>query len=206
MSEKLINTILGIIILTIFFLSLDLFVNREKKSLYNELESKGIKSVGFIKKVSSIRTRKNVEYKYLINGKTYNSSHPINNQEYNSISKFRFYPIVYHKKDPNVSKLITNSFLNPEYLIDNGIYINGKITKILECHYPVLDLFINYNFNNQYFSFRTRLHKDSLNCGTIEKCKNDKIIKLKISQEYPFFNDLYFKSRDRQKRKYQHLD
>ncbi|RLK03356.1 hypothetical protein C8N27_1211 [Tenacibaculum discolor] len=174
--------------------------------LYTNLDKEGVKSVALVKNVSSVRTRKYVEYRYSVNGKIHNGSQQIQNN--NTLpEKLKFYPILYSSKKNSVSKLLlTEKPLNPKELIQNGIYVNGKIAKVLEGHYPSLDLYINYSLNNQNYFFRTRLHKDSINCSNLEDCKNKKTIRLKISKKYPFINDLYFKSSDRQKRKYQHLD
>lgn len=200
-TQDIIFTII-ILIVVIFY-----FTNRNSTLLYNQLDKKGIKTVGFIKNISTTKTRKYVKYKYSVEGKIYNGSQQIDRHEYNSLLNSNFYPIIYHIKDPNVSELLTSSKnLSPTILIDEGILIDAKITNILEGHKPYLDLYIDYKLKEQNYSFRTRLHQDSLNCGSVEKCKNDKIIRLKVSKKYPFFNDLYFKSRDRQKRKFQHLD
>ncbi|MBA6156100.1 hypothetical protein H3Z83_06145 [Tenacibaculum sp. S7007] len=183
------------------------FSNKNVLPLYNQLNKKEIKTVGFIKKLSSIKTRKYVEYKYSVRGKTYNNSQQINRDEYNNLLNLNFYPIVYHNINPEVSKLLTSDKpLLPEKLISEGVLINGKIINILEGHKPYIDFYIDYMFEKENYSFRTKLHQDSLNCGTLEKCRKNKVIKLKISKEYPFFNNLYFKSRDRQKRRFQHLD
>ncbi|TDQ28412.1 hypothetical protein [Tenacibaculum caenipelagi] len=199
MFRKLLRQDLIFLILILSYIILK-FSRSNEDYLHENLDKEGVRSVALMTDISSVKTRTYVHYKYSVGGKIYNGSQKI--QE-NSLlpEKLGFYPILYSLEKNNVSKLLlTEKPLNPKKFINDGVYVNGKITKVLEGHYPALDFYISYNFNNQDFSFRTRLHKDSINCSILEDCKNKKIIRIKVSKEYPFFNDLYFKSSDRQRK------
>ncbi len=165
-------------------------------------------TVGFITKIrhgGNNAGTSNIIYKYNVNSKKFKTSDAL----YDGYPKRvrlskpiigKYYPVEYDSLHPEESRiLITEKSLNPHELILFGNTITGSISKILYFKgNQYADFYINYKYRNEKFSFRTRLHKDSLSCGEISDCRKNKTIKLKISKKYPIFNNLYFKSRDRQ--------
>lgn len=113
-----------------------------------------------------------------------------------------YYVIEYDSLNIDENRIVIGKKpLDHQKLINRGVHIDGHIKRSLNGYDPYIDLFIEYSYQNENFAFRTRLHKDSLECGTLEDCLLKKTIPLKVSKKYPFFNDLYFASRDRQYKK-----
>ena len=109
----------------------------------------------------------------------------------------RYYPVEYDSEDPKNSKIsITKEPYTEAQLLRNGIQVDAKVEKAMKVSKDYVDLRIKYKHNHESFKFRTRLHKDSLPCGSIESC-NGSMISLKINEQFPELNVLYFKSYDR---------
>lgn len=202
------SKLIGLLLIITFFIGFTLYQNKKE-----DLITKRAKiTSGLIYSFSTSESYKGggasfINYKYYFDTKEFKSKDNFsNNQTFHKRIRLsepiigKFYPVEYDSLNPKESRIIiTEEALNPFELTHNGLKINGDISKISGGHNPYFDCFITYKFKGEKFSFRTRLHQDSINCGSIENCRKTKKIELKISEEYPFFNDLYFKSRDRQK-------
>ena len=160
-----------------------------------------------VAKISSITYSEHnsyINYIYHIDGEKFKKSAPLKGSRISGIRLGKpvvkkYYRLEYDSTNhENNIIIIGKEPLDEKKLIANGIYKDGRITRVLKGHYPYVDFFINYNHKTDKYSFRTRLHKDSLNCGTLEECLTSNSIGLIASKEYPFLNNLYFKSRDRQ--------
>ncbi|WP_418499118.1 hypothetical protein [Flagellimonas sp.] len=143
-----------------------------------------------------------IDFKFYADGKLYDTSDPDDSgwPKYvrnGKAIKHRFYPVEYEYTNPYNSKiLITKKPLEVEYLLKQGIKIQGEIENIFPISDSYADLHIKYIYLKGNFKFRTRLHKDSLPCGSIENCRKSKI-DLVISRDYPDINSLYYQSYDR---------
>ena len=202
LSDSELNTV-GLIFFVIIFCVVYVQNMNEEKDFDKK---KKITAGKFIKIYGgSNKSSPHLLYSYFINGEKIESSDISNTSSSKRVRlskpiKGKYYPVEYDSLNPKNSRiLITKEPLNPKGLIIFGENIMGNISKI--SYYKgnqYADLYINYKFRNQKFSFRTRLHKDSLSCGKIDDCRKRKSIELRIASKYPIFNNLYFKSRDRQ--------
>ncbi|WP_158976246.1 hypothetical protein [Cellulophaga sp. L1A9] len=104
-----------------------------------------------------------------------------------------FYNVAYDRKNPYNSKIIIDGFPKHESeLLAYAATIEAKVTKAFSSSEGYADLYIKYTYQYQEFSFRTRLHKDSLPCGRLEAC-----IPLVVAKQYPEISNLYIGSYDR---------
>ncbi|CAL2057710.1 hypothetical protein [Tenacibaculum sp. 190524A05c] len=201
------SKLIGLLLIITFFIGFTLYQNNKEDLITKRAKITSGRIYSLSYKNPHRGSGKSIDYKYFINNNEYKSKDPFSkHQTFKKRVRLsepiigKFYPVEYDSLNPKESRIIiTEEALNPFELTHNGLKINGDISKISGGHNPYFDFFITYKFRGEKFSFRTRLHQDSINCGSIENCRKTKKIELKISEEYPFFNDLYFKSRDRQK-------
>ncbi|WP_419212608.1 hypothetical protein ACNR9Q_00420 [Maribacter sp. X9] len=159
-------------------------------------------------KVTKLKYGKNgyIKYEFYANGKLYQVSDPDDAgwPKYVRNTKAilnRFYQVEYDSSKPyNAKILIDINSKSERELLNKGVKINAIIDKAFATSGTYIDLYIKYTYDKGDFSFRTRLHKDSLPCGKIEDCKASRI-DLVIAKEYPELNNLYHKSYDRQSMK-----
>ncbi len=143
-----------------------------------------------------------IDFKFYVNGKLYDTSDPDDAgwpkyvRETRAV-KYQFYPVEYDITNPNNSKiLITKKPVGVETLIRYGIKIKGKVENAYAISDSYVDLYVSYSYLKGKFKFRTRIHKDSLPCGTIENCQQREV-DLTISKDFPDVNNLYYLSYDR---------
>ncbi|WP_350290381.1 hypothetical protein [uncultured Croceitalea sp.] len=143
-----------------------------------------------------------IDFKFYVNGKLYETSDPDNSEwpKYVRTAKAiknKFYPVEYEVTNPKNSKiLITRKPLGIKALLKDGLKIKAKVENIYEISDSYADLYITYDYLEGKFKFRTRIHKDSLPCGTIDSCQQ-KEIDLIILKDFPDVNNLYYLSYDR---------
>jgi hypothetical protein len=106
-------------------------------------------------------------------------------------------PVEYDSENPQNAKIIIQKKpYTPKQLLANSDKVQGLVENTFKVSDYYVDLKISYSYGNERFNFRTRLHKDSLLCGTLDSCKGSSI-QLKINKFYPELNDFYFKSYDK---------
>ncbi len=151
-------------------------------------------TVGQLIKFNSGKRSSFFTYKYFAKGECYFGKISDNGL---NITTNEIYNVLYDKNNPSNSELlIEGKKYDVLKLVSQGTKINGYVEKVsLISEY--VDLYIKYKFYDHIFSFRTRLRKDSLPCGTIGECKYSDL-QLSVYGKYPLINDLYFKSHDRQ--------
>ena len=143
-----------------------------------------------------------IEFQYYVNGELYNASDPYEARwpKYVRNAKAirqQFYFVEYDTTDPNNSKIqIQRKSIGTNTLFKDGIHIKGNVENISRISNSYMDLYISYVYPQDKFKFRTRIHKDSLPCGTIANCEQ-KGIDLIISKHFPEANNLYYSSYDR---------
>ncbi|MCL6267659.1 hypothetical protein [Flagellimonas myxillae] len=143
-----------------------------------------------------------IHFTYYVDGKLFEGSDPDDASwpEYvreAAPKKHGFYPVEYDVSNPKNCKIaITKNPWDVDDLFRGAIQIEG----VVEHAYPIsdnyVDLHINYSYLSGDFKFRTRLHKDSLPCGTLANCEQAEI-ELFIPKNYPELSDLYLRSYDR---------
>lgn len=154
--------------------------------------------------VRSSKPKKHINFTYFVNGKEFdgrdsrNDGYP-SRVRLGKVIKGAYYQVEYDSTDhTNHRIVIGENPINPrEEVRQNGQTIEGCIQKNTR-YDDYRDLYINYTIKDALYSFRTRLHKDSISLYDSKACKNQKTITLEVSRTYPILNDLYFKSRDRQ--------
>ena len=143
-----------------------------------------------------------IDYEFYVNGQLYNVSDPDDSGWPKHVRNARarknhFYFVAYDTTDPNNAKIqIQRRSIGTNTLFKDGINIKGNVDKINAISDSYMDLYISYAYQQGKFKFRTRIHKDSLPCGTIANCEQGEI-DLTISKYFPDANNLYFKSYDR---------
>ncbi|GAB5474254.1 MAG: hypothetical protein Mars2KO_23530 [Maribacter sp.] len=166
------------------------------------LNSNRITTIGRVTKIKKDRHAGSIRFEFYANGKLVQTKNPNKSgwPKYVRESKarrFEFYPVEYDYTNPENSKiLITRKPLAIDKILREGIRIKGEVENAYETSNSYVDLYIKYTYLKNQFHFRTRQHKDSLPCKTVEKCKKSKI-DLLISKDFPDINNLYYSSYDR---------
>jgi len=144
-----------------------------------------------------------IDFTYYISGQSYKGSDKLRGGYPNRIrlskpEKGKYYEVEYDSTNHKNHRIIINREpINPRLELNYTTSVEGCVKKETPLD-QYIDVYINYKVQGESFDFRTRLHKDSLNIYETEKCYSRKAISLEASKRYPFFNNLYFKSRDRQ--------
>lgn len=194
------ETIKKTIILSAFALFMILaffWTYRKEQSLYRNRKT----TIG---KVTDVKFGQHgsINFSYYVNGILFESSDPDDASwpQYvrdGKAQKHKFYPVEYDGMNPSNSKiLITRTPLGKDDLLRSGILVEGTVENAYPVSDDYVDLHINYCYLKGEFRFRTRLHKDSLPCGTTVDCQQS-TIEVFMAKDYPELNDLYFKSYDR---------
>ncbi|MEL6976971.1 MAG: hypothetical protein AAGL29_16530, partial [Bacteroidota bacterium] len=77
-----------------------------------------------------------------------------------NISKNDYFKVEFDKSDPSTSNLeLSQPSLNPMDLVEDGIKIQGTVEKIMFPSKTHLDLYVSYQYLNENYSVRTRMHK-----------------------------------------------
>ncbi|SIS47566.1 hypothetical protein SAMN05421766_102145 [Zobellia uliginosa] len=143
-----------------------------------------------------------ISYEFYVDGEHYDTSDPDDAGwpkyfRQGKAVKNQFYPVEYDLTDPYNSKIkITQTPISLKTVLENGTKVKGLVEKSSPVSDSYVDLYISYTFLKRQFKFRTRLHRDSLPCGTADSCPQ-KEIDLIISDYFPDANDLYYSSYDR---------
>lgn len=176
-------------------------VNNNKSILKNKKGTVG--KVTRISTSSASKSTKRIYFVYYVDGQKQKGS----DAYYDGIPKRirlskpqigQYYVVEYdstHHENHRI--VIDRQPLNPRAEINFTNTIEGCVKKQGNLG-DYQDLYIDYRSQGSFYSFRTRLHKDSLNLYESEKCDSKKAISIEVSRRYPYFNNLYFKSRDRQ--------
>ncbi|MDO6819493.1 hypothetical protein [Zobellia sp. 1_MG-2023] len=157
-----------------------------------------------IGKVTDFKYRKKgfIDYQFYVNGELFDTSDPDDAGWPNYIrnakaQKQHFYFVEYDSTNPYNSKIqIQRKSIGTNTLFKDSIPIKATIEQINSISDSYMDLYISYVYQQGRFKFRTRIHKDSLPCGTVANCEQGEI-DLTISKYFPDANNLYFKSYDR---------
>lgn len=192
----------GVIIFSLFCVVLIIgFYNSWKDEI--SLSSNSKMTIGKVTDFKySTRRGGYIDFKFYVNGKVYDTSDPDDAGWPKYVRKGRavknkFYPVEYDITNPKNSKiLLTRKPLGFKVLLKDGIKTKSKVEKIYVVSDSYVDLHINYTYLKGKFQFRTRIHKDSLPCGSIDSCQEKKI-DLIISKDFPEINNLYYLSYDR---------
>lgn len=168
------------------------------------LNKKG--TVGKITKITSSSTKytsQKIHFVYYVNGKKYKGSDALRDGYPRRVRLSKpqigkYYVVEYDSiNHKNHRIVIERQPLNPRMELNFTDKIEGCVKRESNLG-NYTDLFIEYRAGNSDYEFRTRLHKDSLNIYESSDCFSGKAISLEVSKRHPFFNNLYFKSRDRQ--------
>ncbi|MDH7448464.1 hypothetical protein [Aquimarina sp. 2201CG14-23] len=129
-----------------------------------------------------------ISYEFYANGELHKTSDPDNSGWPGYVrdvraEKGKFYKVEYDNNNPKNSKIIIdkNSKSHME-LLNKGIKKNGIIEKVYAISENYFDLYIKYHFDKNDIKFRTRLHRDSLNCKTVKACK----LEIPMNLTHPF--------------------
>lgn len=192
MINKKIEKYFGVVLLVLITI-LAIYKTTERNSLLED----GDYTLAYIyeSKREGRRSIPKWKYSYYINGKTYSGSYGIQNPRKLEIGNYCI--IYYSNVSPDLSKIdyrkspldIQLQLTNPEeveaIIFDHGLAFQD--TK--EIHYK-------YSYKNKEYASNARLSDSILDSRKV----NDSIIKVRISPEYPFINDLYFMSSHRKTR------
>ncbi|CAM3330507.1 hypothetical protein [Zobellia roscoffensis] len=143
-----------------------------------------------------------IQYQFYVNSKLYRTSDlyrpRLQHKRNTKPRKKQFYYVEYDATDPSNSKILIQQqkSIGPNALFQDGIDIKANVDKISAISDSYVDLYISYAYLKNKYKFRTRIHKDSLPCGTIDNCEQGEV-DLTISKYFPDANNLYFKSYDR---------
>ncbi|MGX1928094.1 hypothetical protein [Flagellimonas sp. 2504JD4-2] len=187
MNQKKRDNLIWYAFIIILIISSILFNFNERKEIEND---KGT-TIGRVTKVSCNQSGE-ITYIFYYKGRRYENLE----STCSGVVENDFYEINFKRSNPKISRIVRGKVKNPMILVQNGIEIEGSIEKVKYNLKNYCDLYINYTYLNKKYSVRTRIHKDSLPCGAIEKCKNAPI-PIQISHHYPDLNNLYFESHDR---------
>lgn len=110
-----------------------------------------------------------------------------------------YYSVKYDPNDVSLSKiLITSRPITQKIAFKSYTEMYGEIESINPTYPEYVRVNANYAFKGENYKVETILHKDSLPCGTLAECKESKRIKLFVSDNFPYFTDLFYKSSNRQ--------
>ncbi|APQ17467.1 hypothetical protein [Maribacter hydrothermalis] len=180
---------LGSILLVVAVITVIHWNESSKEKRINENKAFSYAKILSVKKGK----RSRVSYKFLHNDKWIYETDSWNGKA----EKNEFYKVIYDRNNPEYSDiLLTRKSINPLDLIEKGKKIKGKIERIAYPSNTYLDLYISYNFLGERYEFRTRKHKDSIDCIVVSKCEGSEI-DLRISDYQPELNNLFFESYDR---------
>ena len=94
--------------------------------------------------------------------------------------------------------LITSRPITRDVAFKSYTKMYGEIESINPTYPGYVRINAKYRFKDENYKVETILHKDSLPCGTLEACKESKRIKIFVSDNFPYFTDLFYKSSNRQ--------
>ena len=148
---------------------------------------------------NSLKPKKRIKFSYYIDAVKYQGSDLRKGSHPARVRLSKPIPGEYYdsRDHTNHRIVIGKTPLDPFSEIQKGYTVEGCVKRKMAID-NYRDLYIDYKVKGELFSFRARLHKDSLNLYDSESCEKLKGISIQISNKYPIFNDLYFKSRDRQ--------
>ena len=187
MKELFRKKITGILLVIIVFS----FLFWQEKNEKSEIEKNKGTSIA---KITSKGRKNTVNYIFKYNGKWVSGR----DSGRGKAEIGEYYKVNFDMMDPENSNIITKRSIHPMTLVNQGVEINGIVERIGYISDTYLDLYISYVYNKETFEFRTRKHIDSLPCERLSDCNNS-LVKLKISDDFPDLNNLYFESYDRSK-------
>lgn len=150
-----------------------------------------------------ITSEKTIGFTYYASGKYHEGSDRINggNPRRIRLSKpqiGKYYVVEYDSTNHNLHRIVIGSKpIDPRLELGLASPVEGCVEKQKSLDQYV-DLYVNYKVKGQSYDVRTRLHKDSLNIYKTDNCPTRKGIPMEVSIRYPYFNNLYYKSHDRQ--------
>ena len=192
--------VVSIIILLIIYA---LYYHKEKD---DEIGRKKKTTVAKITKIST-GDHSFIRFVYFINGKKYKGQ---DRYGYGYPPRIRlgtpdirqYHVLEYDSTNHENNRLVVNREpLDPMFELNYTQSIEGCVKKQMNID-QYTDLYIDYKVKGDLYSFRTRLHKDSLNIYETDNCYDRKAISIEVSKRHPFFNNLYFQSHDRQYKRF----
>ncbi|WP_420573906.1 hypothetical protein [Kordia sp.] len=144
-----------------------------------------------------------IEYKYYYKGKWISDHGPLEKE----LGEVRngapiidaYYAVKYDPSNLSSSKiLITSRPITRNVAFKSYTKMYGEIESINPTYPGYIRINAAYTFKGERYKVETILHKDSLPCGTLDECKESKRIKLFVSDNFPYFTDLFYKSSNRQ--------
>lgn len=192
---------ISVIILLIFYF----YKNRQEEN--DQLDKNGIITVGKVSRIEKKpkSNKKTIYYKYYHKGNWIKDSGPSESSMGNSEVRNgkpiigAYYAVKYDPNDLTLSKIfITGRPITRDVAFKSYTKMFGEIESINPTYPNYIRIHAKYTFKGENYNVETILHKDSLPCGTLEECKESKRIKLFVSDNFPYFTDLFYKSSNRQ--------
>ena len=160
-------------------------------------------TIGKVTRITGHKSNHKIRFSYYVNGKTFKGSDALRDGYPKRIRLGKtkigeYYAVEYDSLDHTNHRIIIGEApLKPFNELKFTEKVVGCVLKQKELD-EYVDVFIDYSTQGYFHSFRTRLHKDSLNFQSSKTCKSGLQVDLEVSKNYTFINDLFFKSRDRQ--------
>ncbi|WP_160128321.1 hypothetical protein [Kordia antarctica] len=191
------------------FILLLLAISYYRNVRNDQLTENAVYTVGKVSKIfrvsGGVRTSTSykIEYKYYYKGDWIENSGPLEA----TVGEVRngkpiigaYYSVKYDPNDLSLSKiLITNRPITRDVAFKSYTKIYGNIESINPTYPGAVRVNVTYRFKDENYKVETILSKDSLPCGTLEECKESGRIKLFVSNNFPYFTDLFYKSSNRQ--------
>ena len=172
----------------------------------DQLAKNAVITVGKVTSVTNNRNnRKTIHYKYYHKGDwiedTGSSESSMGKKEVRNGKPIvgAYYAVKYDPSDLSLSKiLITSRPITRDVAFKSYTKMYGEIESINPTYPNYIRINAKYAFKGENYKVETILHKDSLPCGTLAECKESKRIKLFVSDNFPYFTDLFYKSSNRQ--------
>ncbi len=160
-------------------------------------------TIGKINRIKGYKNTHRIVFRYYVDGKTHKGFAPLRDGYPRRVRMStpeigEYYAVEYDSLDHTNHRIIIGEApLKPFSELKFTETVVGCVLKQKKLD-KYVDVFIDYSTKGYFHSFRTRLHKDSLNFQPSEKCTSGLQVNLEVSKNYTFINDLFFKSRDRQ--------
>jgi hypothetical protein len=161
-----------------------------------------VRTIGQAKEIEYDRNLNNLYFTYYVDGELMEGKdvYVVDDNSRVRLSRpiiGQWYRVEYEASNHQNHRIVIGETpLNPFRFIDGSLKVEGCVQKQVNLN-PYIDLYIDYTVQEKNYSFRTRLHRDSIQLYDSDACAKQTIA-FAVSKEYPLINELYYLSRDRQ--------